>query len=66
VLCRADKRRPSFQWRVRLGPGKYQLEVFTRFHMPDGRYGDTVAGLGLYVDSEDPLRIIAAPKRPTN
>ena len=40
---------PRTRWRVRLRPGKYEIEVFGRFETADGRSGDTSGSLGLRV-----------------
>jgi len=65
-LRRAEKRRPRFNLRLPLRPGKYQIEIFTKFVMPDGRFGDAVVGLGVWVSRSQPLRIVAAPKPPSD
>jgi hypothetical protein len=53
------------RWRVRLRPGRYELEVgVSRFTMPDGRTGDTSATFGLLVSRTRPLAIVRAPRLP--
>jgi hypothetical protein len=51
------------RWRVNVRPGVYELSVFARFAMADGRGGDTSGALGLLVDRESKRRIIAARDR---
>ncbi len=49
---------PRKRWRVRLRPGAYEVEVFGRFHMPDGRTGDTSGSLGVLVARDRALRLL--------
>jgi hypothetical protein len=42
-------KRPTKRWVVHLDPGRYELSVFARFTMGDGRAGDTSGQLGLLV-----------------
>ena len=46
---------PETRWRVRLRPGKYEVEVFGRFRADDGRFGDTSGSLGLRVRRPQPV-----------
>ena len=46
--------RPATRWRVRLRPGKYEIQVFGRFGTADGRSGDTSGSLGLHVRRAQP------------
>ncbi|MBD0290772.1 MAG: hypothetical protein ICV74_05900 [Thermoleophilia bacterium] len=59
-------RRPLKRWRVRLRPRAYEVEVFGRFAMPDGRTGDTSGSLGVLVSRSRPLRLapVGAAERP--
>jgi hypothetical protein len=45
---------PKTRWRVRLRPGKYEVEVFGRFETADGHYGSTSGSLGLHVRRAKP------------
>ena len=58
--------RPSTRWRVRLRPGAYEVEIFTRFETADGRSGDTSGSLGILVDRKRRLAIVPlSAARPT-
>ncbi len=45
-------RSPSRRWRVGLRAGAYEVEVFGRFEMPDGRTGDASGSLGVLISRE--------------
>lgn len=45
---------PRTRWRVRLSPGRYEVEVSGRFETADGRSGDTSGSLGLRVRRAQP------------
>ena len=60
-LRRFDLTSARTRWRVRLRPGRYELEVFvSRFRTPDRRVGDTSATFGLLVSRTRPLGIVRA------
>ena len=45
---------PKTRWRVRLRPGKYEIEVSGDFEMANGRFGGTRGSLGLHVRRAQP------------